>query len=73
MFRKKKDREVDIDSLNDILFTGKRLLHIGYIIAIIALVLLVTYLVKEWHALRFVGEFLIVISPIFIGLIIAWS
>ena len=72
MFRKKKDREVDIDSLNDILFTGKRLLHIGYIIAIIALVLLVTYLVKEWHALRFVGEFLIVISPIFIGLIIAW-
>ena len=72
MFRKKKDKEVDIDSLNDILFTGKRLLHIGYIIAIIALVLLVTYLVKEWHALRFVGEFLIVISPIFIGLIIAW-
>src|SRR5699024_3107568 len=70
--RKKKDKEVDIDSLNDILFTGKRLLHIGYIIAIIALVLLVTYLVKEWHALRFVGEFLIVISPIFIGLIIAW-
>lgn len=72
LFRKRKDKEVDISSLNDILSTGKKLVQIGYIMAIIALVLLVTYLVKEWHALRFVGEFLAVISPIFIGLIIAW-
>ena len=72
MFHKRKDKEIDISSLNDILCTGKKLLHIGYIIAIIALILLGTYLVKEWHALRFVGEFLAVISPIFIGLIIAW-
>ena len=72
MFRKRKDKEIDISSLNDILFTGKKLLHIGYIIAIIALILLGTYLVKEWHALRFIGEFLAVISPIFIGIIIAW-
>ena len=72
MFRRKKDKEIDIGSLNDILSTGRKLINIGYIMAIIALVLLGTYLVKEWHALRFVGEFLIVISPIFIGLIIAW-
>lgn len=72
LFRKRKDKEVDISSLNDILSTGKKLVQIGYIMAIIALVLLVTYLVKEWHALRFIGEFLAVISPIFIGLIIAW-
>ena len=72
MFRKRKDKEIDISSLNDILCTGKRILHIGYIIAIIALILLGTYLIKEWHALRFVGEFLAVISPIFIGIIIAW-
>lgn len=72
MFRKKKDKEIDYSSLNDILFTGKKLIHIGYIMAIIALVLLGTYLVKEWHALQFVGEFLLVISPIFIGIIIAW-
>lgn len=72
LFRKRKDKDVDISSLNDILSTGKKLIQIGYIMAIIALVLLVTYLIKEWHALRFVGEFLAVISPIFIGLIIAW-
>lgn len=72
LFRKRKDNEVDFDSLNDILFTGKKLVKIGYTMAIIALVLLVTYLIKEWHALHFVGEFFAVISPIFIGLIIAW-
>ena len=72
MFKRKKDKEIDINSLNDILSTGKKLINIGYIMAIIALVLLGTYLVKEWNALRFIGDFLIVISPIFIGLIIAW-
>lgn len=73
MFRKKKkDNEIDYASLNDILSTGKKLINIGYFMAIIGLVLLGTYLVKEWHALHFIGEFLMVISPIFIGLIIAW-
>ena len=72
MFKRKKDQEIDISSLNVILSTGKKLINIGYIMAIIALILLGTYLVKEWHAVRFLGDFLIVISPIFIGLIIAW-
>ena len=73
MFRRKKDnKEIDINSLNDILSTGKKIIRISYVMVIIALVLLGTYLIKEWHALRFVGEFLAVISPIFIGLIIAW-
>ncbi len=73
LFRRKKDnKEIDINSLNDILSTGKKIIRISYVMVIIALVLLGTYLIKEWHALRFVGEFLAVISPIFIGLIIAW-
>lgn len=72
LFRKRKDKEVDFNSLNDILYTGKKIVRIFYVMTIIALVLLGTYLVKEWHALKFIGEFLAVISPIFIGLIIAW-
>lgn len=72
MFRRKKEKEVDIGSLNDILSTSRKLIHIVYVMAIIALILLGTYLVKEWHALHFLGEFLAVISPIFVGLIIAW-
>ena len=73
MFRRKKSVDkIDVDSLNDILFIGKKIIRLSYIMVLIVLVLLATYLVKEWQALHFVGEFLAVISPIFIGLIIAW-
>ena len=57
LFRKRKDNDVDINSLNDILFTGKKIVRIFYVMTIIALILLGTYLVKEWHALKFIGEF----------------
>ena len=65
LFRKRKDSNVDFGSLNDILFTGKKIVRIFYVMTIIALILLGTYLIKEWHALKIIGD-------IFIGLIIAW-
>lgn len=72
MFHKEKENEVDITSLNNILKIGNRLMNIGYFMAIIAIVLLGTYLIKEWKILNFLKEILIVISPMFIGFIIAW-
>ena len=72
MFKKGKDKEIDFTSLNSILKTGKRLINIGYFMAIIALILLGTYLIKEWGLLHFIGDILVVISPIFIGFLIAW-
>lgn len=72
MFRRKKDKGIDFSSLNEILAIGSKLAEIIYVISIIAIVLLGTYLIKEWGILKFVKEFLIVISPIFIGFIIAW-
>ena len=70
--KKKKDYEIDYTSLNHILSIGSKLAGIIYIIAIIAIVLLGTYLIKEWGILSFIKEFLVVISPIFIGFLIAW-
>ena len=72
MFRKKRDKDIDIGSLNSILSTGKKLISIGYLMAIVSLILLATYIMKEWHVFGFMKELLIVISPIFIGFIIAW-
>ncbi len=72
MFRKNKDKEIDISSLNNILNTGKKLINIGYFMAIVCLILLGTYLIKEWGILKYIGEFFYVISPIFIGFVIAW-
>lgn len=75
MFERKKNKDsknIDIGSLNSILSTGKKLINIGYLMAIVALVLLATYIMKEWHVFGFIKELLMVISPIFIGFIIAW-
>ena len=72
MKRRIKDKELDYVNLNHILSTGKKLMDIGYFMAIVCLVLLGTYLLKEWNLLKYIGEYLEVISPIFIGFIIAW-
>ncbi len=74
MFRKQKEKEVNIDigSLNHILKIGKKLMNIGYFMAIICLILLGTYLIKEWNILKYVKDLFMVISPVFIGFLIAW-
>lgn len=72
LFGQKEDKELDYQSLNQILSIGSKLSEIFYIIAVIAIILLGTYLVKEWGILSFIGEFLGVISPIFIGFLVAW-
>ena len=72
MFKRNKDKEIDITSLNSILKNGKRIISIGYFMAIVALVLLGTYLIKELKIFDIIKEIIIVISPIFIGLLIAW-
>ena len=72
MFRNKKEKEIDVTSLNHILRTGKKLINIGYFMAILALIILGTFLIKEWKILRILKEFIIVISPIFIGFLVAW-
>ena len=75
MFRLSKDtqeKNIDIASLNHILRVGKNLINIGYIMSIVCIILLGTYLLKEWNIFGYIGEFLLVISPIFIGFIIAW-
>ena len=72
MFRNKNDKELDYKSLNEILKVGSKLADIFYVISIIAIILLGTYLIKEWGILKFIGKIIAVISPIFIGFIIAW-
>ncbi|MBQ3308041.1 MAG: AI-2E family transporter [Bacilli bacterium] len=68
----KKDKEIDISSLNHILNTGKKLINISYIMIIACLVFLGTYFLKEWKIFTYIKDILIVISPLFIGFIIAW-
>lgn len=71
MFRR-KDEKIDISSLNEILSIGRKLVKIAYIAVIIAIFLLGLYVLKELKIFVFLKDLLIVISPVFIGLLIAW-
>lgn len=70
--RRGKKEGLDIESLNDVISISKKILRIGFIIVVIALVFLSLSLMKELNIIRLIKEVLIVISPVFIGLIIAW-
>lgn len=68
----KKHEKLDVENLNEVISITKKLLRIGLVFAIIALVALATYLLKTWQVFEFFRTVLIIISPVFIGLLIAW-
>ena len=72
MFRKNKDNELDIRSINQFFRVSNNLLKLGFVLIIILGVLLGTYLIKEWKILNIIGTILSIVSPVFIGFIIAW-
>lgn len=72
MFRKKKSDELDVESLNELILLGKKILSIGFAVIIISLIVLIIYILRTLNVFGIVKDFLVVISPVFIGLIIAW-
>jgi len=70
---KKDDNiKVDIPRLNEVIKISRNMLKVMWVFMIIGLFLILTFLVKEWHLLEFVGTILSIISPLFIGLVVAW-
>lgn len=73
MFNKDKDeRKVNAKKVNELVITSNRILSILYILFIILLVYVVSLIFKEWGILSFIGKMLSMISPLFIGFLLAW-
>ena len=70
MFKKKN--ELDTNGLNEIIYLGKNILKLSFIILIIGIILEGTVLLKELGVFKFVGSVLNVLAPLFIGFIVAW-
>lgn len=70
MFRKKNN--IDTDGLNEIIYLSKNILKLLFIILIISIVLVAIVLCREIGIFKFIGNILKVISPLFIGFVIAW-
>lgn len=72
MFKKKKTNELDIESLNELIGLGKKILSISFTLIIIAVILLGLYLLRTLNIFSIIKDVLVVISPVFIGILIAW-
>lgn len=67
-----KIKKLDIPKLNNLLGVGNNILKILYVLLILLLVYLGIILLKEFNVLSIVLKVLSVISPLFIGFVIAW-
>ena len=72
MFRKKRDKEIDVEGVNEIISISRKILHVGFVLSVIALILLILNILKALHLVGIAKDLLVVISPVFIGTLIAW-
>ncbi len=67
----KKDN-INMNDLNSMIKTGSKILKLFYAFLIILLITLVTFILKEWNVVPMILKVCGVISPFFIGFILAW-
>ena len=73
MFKKKKDNEeLNIEKINENVDLLGKILKVLFIVLIIVAIMIITYVVKEWKILYFLGSLLKILIPFFIGIFIAW-
>lgn len=74
MFGKKNndDKNLDYKKLNDVIGLTKKILKITYVLIAIIGIYAITLIFKEWNIMSFVKTILTIVSPFFIGLVIAW-
>ena len=65
MIRKRKKEE-------EFFSKSKKILKLLYVCMIIGVILLVTIIAQKWHVPNFIFNFLKILTPLFIGYIIAW-
>lgn len=73
MFGRKKDtQKIDYPKLNEVIKLTRDILKIVLALVIVTVIVLGSFLLKEWKVFSIIGTVLTIIAPLFIGLIIAW-
>jgi len=72
MLKKNSDEKLNVTKINEGIKIGVAVLRILYFLAIVLAIYVATLLVGNWQIIPFVKTILKVISPLFIGLTIAW-
>lgn len=69
---KKSDQELDVKKINDVVGLSKKILNIAYVLFIALAIYVFLKLTKELNVLEFIFTILKIVSPLFIGIVIAW-
>ena len=69
---KRPSDKVDYVKLNELIGFSRNFMKLIFSVSIVALVVLLTYIFKEWKILNIIGDVLSILSPFFIGIILAW-
>lgn len=69
---KKEEKNIEVKKINNLVDTGNKILNFLYVLFIISTIYIVTLVLKGWGVLPFIGQIIKIISPLFIGLFIAW-
>ena len=68
---KQKDK-LNMEEINDVISLSKKILHLLYTVMIIAIILIVTIIAREWGIWNFILNILSVLAPFFLGFTLAW-
>ncbi len=69
---KKNFKEIDSKEVNEVVSLTKKILNLLYIVMIVAIILCGTIILKNLNVWNILLTFLKVLSPLFIGFVIAW-
>lgn len=73
MFGKKNnDKSVDFKNLNEVIVLSKKILKIAFFLIIVVGIYAITMLLKEWKVFNFLYNILKILTPLFIGIVVAW-
>ncbi len=73
MFGKKRlSDKIDYEKLNELIKFSRNLIKLIFGVSVVALIVLITYIGKEWNIIHILGDVLSILSPFFIGVILAW-
>ena len=68
----KQSDKLNMEEVNEVVSLSKKILHLLYFVMIIATIFIITLIAREWGIWKFIFSVLNVLSPFFIGFVIAW-
>ena len=66
------NKKLNNENLNDVISISKKILKVVYILLVIASIYIFLRIIKELHIFYFVTSLLKILTPLFIGIVVAW-